>query len=311
MAEINLSSIDLNLLNVVATVLSERSATRAAARLHVTQSAVSSALRRAREVFRDPLVIREPYGLAPTPRAAALLPALETWLEEARRLITDGAAFDPATSTRLFSIACVDAMAITLLQPLLRVLRRRAPHTRLRLLTLDRLLVEDGLARGEVDLLLGMPPVLPPGHAAEHVYEDPLRCLVRADHPTVKQRLTLSQYAELPHVELALFGKVDDAVDRALAREGRARVVQVAVPHFASLPLAVLESDAVATVGLRLARAFSATLPLRVLTPPVPLAPVVIKQVWHRRTEVDAAVRFLRAAVLEAAGQTRGVSRAR
>ena len=308
MAEINLSAIDLNLLHVLTTVLRERSATRAATRLHVTQSAVSSALRRARDVFQDPLVVREPYGLAPTPRAAALLPSLEAWLEEARRLIADAPAFDPARSTRTFSIACSDALAITLLQPLLRVLQARAPHVRLRLLTLDRLLAEDGLARGEVDLLLGIPPVVPPGHEAELVYRDPLRCIVRADHPSVGPRLGLGQYASLPHVELALFGQTDDAVDRALARAGRSRTVQVAVPHFATIPLALLETDAVATVSERLARAFAARMPLRVLTPPVALEPLVIRQVWHRRSEADAAVTFLRGCVREASVTRRRAS---
>ena len=103
-------------------MLEERSATRAARKLHVTQSAVSNALRRARDVFGDPLVVRQPYGLEPTPRAAALQPALRAWLEVARRLIADAPAFDPARSTRTFCIACSDAVAITLLQPMLRLL---------------------------------------------------------------------------------------------------------------------------------------------------------------------------------------------
>ena len=301
MSDVNLSTIDLNLLHVLATVLEEESATRAAAKLHVTQSAVSNALRRARALFGDPLVVREAHGLSPTPRGALLRPDLRAWLEEARRLVGNAPAFDPATSSRTFTIACSDSVALVLLQPLLHRLRRRAPLARLRLLTLDRLIAEDALARGEADLLIGIPPVLPAGHAAELVYRDPMQCIVRRGHPRVRSRLGLETYASLPHVDLALFGTIDDTVDRALARRGKARVVVVALPHFATVPLAVLETDGVATVGRRLAAFYAAHFPLRVLAPPVELAPIEIRQVWHRRSEGDEAIDFLRGLVREAA----------
>lgn len=290
MSTVNLGAIDLNLLHVVATVLEERSATKAAARLAVTQSAVSNALKRARELFGDPLVAREPHGLCPTPRGHELLPALRAWLEEARRLVSNAPTFQAESSQRTFTIACSDAVAIALLGPLLRLLGKRAPQARLRLMTLERLISHEGLARGEIDLWVGIPPVIPPGHAAELLYRDPMCCVVERK----RKQLSLRQYAELPHVELALFGAIDDTVDRALARRGLSRTVAVAVPHFASVPLAVLETRGVATLARRLARAFAARMPLSVLAAPLPLEPIQIRQVWHRRSENDAAVCFLR-----------------
>lgn len=304
MRDVNLASIDLNLLHVLATVLEERSATRAAQKLGVTQSAVSNALRRARGLFGDPLFARRPHGLEPTPRAEALLPALRAWVEGTRRLLAEAPSFEPGRTTRTFRIACSDAVAVTLLRPILRRLFERAPGARLRMVTLDRLIAEDGLARGQVDLLIGIPPVLPDGHEAELVYRDPMECIVRADHPKVRARLSLDMYASLPHVDLALFGAIDDAVDRALAKRGRSRVVQVALPHFSSVPLAVAETDCVATLSSRLAWAFARRLPLRVFKPPVELEPVEIRQVWLRRSGADGAVRFLREIVREAARAT-------
>ena len=301
MHDVNLAAIDLNLLFVLATVLEEQSATKAARTLHVTQSAVSNALRRARILFDDPLVLRRPHGLEPTPRALAMLPALRIWVEGARCLVADPPVFDPQRSTRIFRIACADAVAHILLQPILRILGRRAPGTRLRLLTLDRLITEDGLARGEVDLLVGIPPVVLEGHDAELVCRDPMACIVRQDHSKVRTRLSLDTYASLPHVDLALFDTVDDRIDRALRERGRTRTVQVALPHFASVPLAIMETDCVATLSSRLARAFAARWPLRVLKPPVLLEPLEFQQVWHRRSESDDAVRFLRAVIREAA----------
>ncbi len=301
MRTVNLAAIDLNLLNVVASVLEERSVSRAATKLHVTQSAVSNSLKRARELFDDPLVRRVPHGVEPTPRAVALLPPLRAWLAEARRLVEDAPRFDPATSTRTFTIACTDAIALTLLAPLLARLKTRAPNARLRLQTLDRLIAEDGLARGEVDLLIGIPPVLPPGHAAELLYRDPMTCIVHRRNPLVRRGLSLKTFAALPHVELALFGTIDETVDRALATHGLSRVVKIALPHFSAIPLAVNEGGGVATLGLRVARVFAQWLPLKVLKPPLALEPLEIRQVWHRRSEEDEAVQFLREVCREAA----------
>lgn len=301
MRDVNLGAVDLNLLHVLAAVLEERSATRAAKKLHVTQSAVSNALRRARLLFGDPLLVRRPYGLEPTPRGLTLEPALREWIEGARRLLADAPSFHPGSSTRTFRIACSDAIAATLLRPILRLLTQRAPAARLRLLTLDRLVAEDGLARGEVDLLVGIPPVLPDGHDAELVFRDAMECIVRADHPRVRRRLSLDVFAGLPHVELALFDAIDDRVDRALAQHGRNRTVQVVLPHFSSVPLAVAETDCVATLSSRLARQFARRLPLRVVRPPVSLQPIEVRQVWHRRAAEDGALLFLRGVVRDAA----------
>lgn len=298
----NLSSIDLNLLVVLAVVLEEGSATRAAARLHVTQSAVSNALRRLRELFGDPLVVRTARGLAPTPRATALGPQLAKVLEGVRQVIDPGPAFDPTSTTRTFSVAGTDGVGLALLPALLRLMASQAPRARLRLLTLDRMIASDGLARGEVDLLVGIPPVVPAGCESEPVYEDPMRSIVRRDHPRVRGRLTLDVFASLPQAELSLFGEPDDTIDRALARHGLRREVRVAVPHFALLPLVVAESDCVATLSARIAQPLARRLGLRVLTPPLELPTLRLVQVWHRRTSEDPAVRFLRRLVQRAAG---------
>lgn len=301
MRDVNLAAVDLNLLLVVHQVLETRSATRAAQRLSVTQSAVSNALRRARAVFGDPLVVREPHGFAPTARGAALQPRLARWLEDTRRILAGEGAFEAATTRRAFTIACSDAISLVLLRPLLALLAARAPSATLRLVTLDRLLGEDGLVRGDVDLLVGVPPFVPAAHLAEPVYDDPFVCLVHAGALGRRRSLSVAAYAALPHVELALFGEVSDAVDRALAAVGRARAVKVAVPSFAVVPAAVAEIGGVCTLGERVARAL-ATAEHAVVRCPIALPPLPIRQVWHARVDADDGVRFLRRAVREAFG---------
>jgi len=306
MNDVNLSTLDLNLLVVVDAVLEERSATLAGARLHITQSAVSSSLRRARAVFGDPLVVRNGRGFALTPRAEALVPRLRSVLEDVRTIFGSDASMGPLT-TRCFTIACTDAAACVVLPKLLPRFTARLPHATLRTITLDRLFAT-GLERADVDLLIGIPPRVPPGCDAEVLFEDPMVVIARADHPAIGRRLRLDTYAELPHVELALFDEPDDRVDRALAARDLRRRIEVIVPHINTLPFLVAGSDRIATVMLSVARSFAEPFGLRVLEPPLGLAPLVVKQIWHRRRAEDPGGRVLRELVrsVTARGKRRG-----
>ncbi len=292
---VNLSAIDLNLLLVLATVLEEGSATRAAARLHVTQSAVSNALARLRRVFDDPLLVRGPGGLVPTPRALAIAPRLAGAMETLRGVV-HGETFDPRTTTRRFTIACTDLVAALLVPELGARLRAKMPLASLRIVTIEHMMARDGLATGDVDLLVGVPPTVPTGCIAEPVYDDTLVCIVARTHPTLQRakRLDVVTYAALPHVEIALFGEANRIVDVALARIGSARKVVVAVPHFTLAPLVVARSDAVATLGKKLATTYAKMLPLRVLGAPIPLPAIRVKQMWHVRSANDAGTSALR-----------------
>jgi len=295
MPDVNLSSIDLNLLVVLEAVLQEQSATRSAARLHVTQSAISSALRRLRELFDDPLMIRTRHGFIPTARALQLAPELERVLSGARALLAPSER-DPVHSTRTLSIAATDAISIVLLPTLLPALARSLPRARVRMVTLEHALAGHGLARGEVDLLIGIPPTLPAGCSGEPLYEDEIVCVTRADHPSIRpgRRLTLDLFARLPHAEVALFGTPDDRVDQALARASRTREIAITVPHFSSIPYAVAHSDCVAILGRRLANVYAKPLGLRIHAPPVPLPGLTVQQVWHNRSAHDRGVLRLR-----------------
>jgi DNA-binding transcriptional LysR family regulator len=304
MTPVNFSSVDLNLLTVVQAILEERSATRAAARLHVTQSAVSNSLRRARELFQDPLVVRTGRGFALTPRGDALLPELRAILDGVGRLLGQGPSFDPESSTRRFTIACSDAVGSVMLPRLLPSFHARLPNASLHAVTIDRI-VAAGFERADFDLLVGMPPSIPAGCEAELLTEDAMVAIVRADHPGVGRRLDLATYARLPHAELALLGEPDDLVDRSLAAEGLRRCIRVTVPYLAAIPALVASSDLIATTLASVADRFAGPLGLRVLVPPVKLAPLAIRQVWHRRAADDPGSRLLRELVRTALGAPR------
>lgn len=295
----NLSQIDLNLLVVLRAVLEERSATRAAARLHVTQSAVSNALARLREALRDPLFVRGPRGLVPTPRALAIAPRLEGALAELTALVEGEGPFDPRRTTRTFTLACTDVVGIVLFPILAGLFEKRMPLAALRVVPLEQSVVAD-LASGRVDLLIGVPPVLPPQCREEAVYEDEMVTIVRLDHPRVRGALKLDTFVELAHVEVAVLGALETRVDSALAKAKRTRRVAFSVAHFAAMPMVVAETDAVATTSRSLADALAAGRNLRVVRAPIELPTIVVRQVWHDRSDSDEATSYLRSLVREA-----------
>ena len=292
MNDINLATVDLNLLVVLDALLEARSATKAATRLGLTQSAVSNNLRRLRELFEDPLMVRNAYGFVPTARAVALGPELRALLGSARALIARPTV-DPAHSRRVFTVAAVDAVGVVLLPHLLPLLRECMPRARLHLATLQRH-IENDLACGDVDLLIGMPPQPPLGCEGEPVYEDRMVCCVRQGHPIGRRRLTLRQYAALPHAEVAVLGESDQRVDRALSRHNLSRTIAVTVSHFSNIPFVVSSSDLIATVLRSLVASYIEPLQLRTLRPPLDLPALTLHQYWHRRNSQDPELAQLR-----------------
>jgi DNA-binding transcriptional LysR family regulator len=303
---VNLANVDLNLLVMLDAVLSTRSATLAASRLHVTQSAVSNGLKRAREQFGDPLVVRQGSGFALTPKAEALAPRLRRVLDEMQSLL---AADGERMQRQWVTIACLDAVSMTLVPALLPLLDERLPQTRLRTLTPDHVRFV-GLERAEVDLAVGALPHVHTGCEVEDLFEDPMVVIAAANHPKIKSRLSLEAYASLPHAELGLFGEPEDRVDRALAPRGLTRRIEVIVPHLAALPFLVSNSQRIATVTRTIARQFAHPLGLRIHRPPVGLSPLVMRMVWHHRRSSDHTHLALRDVVRAAAHRmaARGIS---
>jgi DNA-binding transcriptional LysR family regulator len=242
-----------------------------------------NSLKRARGQFGDPLVVRQGTGFALTPKAEALAPRLRKVLAEMQSLlVADDQQIDPHWVT----IACLDAISMTLVPTLLPLMHKRLPDTRLRTLTPDHVRFV-GLERAEVDLAVG---ALPNGHSGcevEDLFEDPLVVIAAANHPRIGSRLSVETYASLPHAELGLFGEPEDRVDRALAPHGLTRRTEVVVPHLAALPFLVSNSERVATVTRTIARQFARPLGLRMYRPPVSLSPLVIRMVWHHRRSSD------------------------
>lgn len=306
----NLARVDLDLFVVLHAVLEERSATRAAARLHVTRPAVSNSIRRLRELFGDPLVVRSGGGLRPTPRALLLAPIVSSALEQLRSALESRGEFDPALSTRRFSVACSDYEQVAVLPAILERFERQLPKARLKVTRLDQMLATRGLETGELDCVLGMVPGTPPGCLCEPLLTDDLVCVVRNAHPKARSSLSLDAFLALGEVEVALF---DDrpSVGAKMASEllgphGRSRNIVFSVPTFAAAALAVSRTDRVAVLPRRVVQAFASSLRLRTVALRLELPKLELKLVWSARSDADPGAQFFRGVVRRAVGPKRG-----
>jgi DNA-binding transcriptional LysR family regulator len=295
-----LSSLDLNLLLVLATVLSEQSVARAAKRLHVTPSAVSNALARLRVALGDPLVVRKGRGIVPTPRAAELAPALARTMAELERAIVE-LPFEGATCTRTFTLAMADAGQVARLPSIASALAREMPNARLRVVGIDSLLSLGDLGSTEVDLHVGVRATGPGIHAVP-LLDEPTVLVARKDHPACAGRLSRRQLGSLRHVgvEMAPGRGFRDKAALVYARARTDRTVTMTVPTFAAAAAVAAATDLVATLPASLFAAHGTRLDLRTVEGPVPVHTVTMALCWHERTHADPAMSEFRALVRRA-----------
>ncbi|NUP12239.1 MAG: LysR family transcriptional regulator [Polyangiaceae bacterium] len=290
MSDFDVRAMNLNLLPALEALLVEGSVGGAARKLHVSQSAMSHSLAKLRAVFDDPLLVADGRGLAPTPRATQLLAALPGALDVLARAIAVPEPFDPKTATRTFRLATVDYFELTMLPHVLSYLAAHAPNVTLEIERFTPATVA-ALVAGDVDLaLIGASfPRSPAGLRKATLYRDPFAVIARADHPAIGRRLDLDTYLALSHVLVSIEGRREGAVDRALAKLGKARRVALRVPHFVSAPLAVLASDTICTIASSVAHRARELFGLRVMDPPIDLEPASVVSLWPRRHDGDPA----------------------
>jgi DNA-binding transcriptional LysR family regulator len=293
----DLRSVDLNLLKTFAALVEERSVTRAAARLGLTQPAVSGMLSRLRDAFGDPLFVRTPRGVAPTPRALELAEPVKRVLADIEGMLTP-ASFDPATAELTLSIAATDYALRAVVIPFLASLRQVAPGVRLALHPLEDARVHRQLERGDVDLALLTPEGALPEVHTRVLFHERYVCAMRADHPDAATgALTLARFCALDHAIVSLSGGgFRGATDESLARLGRERRVVLSVPSFALLLDALRSSDLLALVPARL---LAGAPGLAQVEPPLDVPGFTKVACWHARTHKDPARRFARSLLFQ------------
>ena len=308
----NFRTLDLNLLRVFDEVMAERSLTRAARNLSLTQPAVSNALRRLRETLGDELVQRSGQGMAPTPRALSIWPAVRDALHQLQESLTPS-TFEPATATSTFVLAMADATAAELMPGLIDILEREARGVAMRVVPLTTRDPRRLLDEQNADLAVGhFPPVLADltaraqageavGFSHFRLYDGEYVCVMRKGHPLAKGSLTLDRFCAARHMLVSFSGRPFGFIDESLASMGRKRQVVLTVNQFFTAGRVVANSNLL-TVLPRHFVSVTGIADQLVLRPlPFDVAPVHVDAVWHQRSEQEGAQRWLRQAVSRAA----------
>lgn len=292
---------DLNLLPIFVALIEERSVTRAADRLGMTQAALSNALSRLRTLLQDPLFIRERYGMQPTAKAKVLAPTLAQALAAMDTVVLGQQAFEPSRADQIVTIAANSYVEFVLVPTLVVRLSALAPGIRLRTLPYGTELAETGVISGTTAMALGRISDAPDNLIVQHVADDGLACVVRANHPLIGSRITRAQYEGLKHVNVVPPGRLRAGLFQALDRQGLQREVVASVTHFASIPEIVAATDYCATLPQLICRQLSQDARLKVLPSPVDLGTFPLHMAWHVRYRQDPAHIWLRALVAEVA----------
>lgn len=290
----NLARIDLNLLVLFEAVFEERHVARAAARLHVSPSAVSHGLGRLRELMQDPLFLRQPKGVVPTERARQLAAPVADILERARQVISRAEKFDPRCSVRRFVIGAPDAVTAAVLPPLLKDLRRDAPGIDLGVRNLigqfEASLIE--LDQRTLDVALLPLTDIPARFASRVLFDEDFVLVRRVGHPSGR-KFTLAKYAEAAHVMVSVSGDPHGPVDKLLADRGLSRRVMLTVPHFLHALAVVAESDLVAAMPRLFATLHAKRYQVEITEPPIPLMATPIQAIVPQAAMADAGVAWL------------------
>jgi LysR family nod box-dependent transcriptional activator len=306
---------DFNLLKALDALLIEKSVTRAAERVCLSQPAMSGALKRLRDELNDQLLVRVGREMELTPLAQALARSVPELVSSIQSVLDTKLSFDPATARRAFNFAMSDYASSVLLPDVLRRLNEEAPYITCHVQTVDATTL-GGLLNGDIDLvLIGFPKwheLDESGSGAELLSEllfsDDFVCLVAADHPAISGALTVQQFSEFPH-GIVRFGRVSNlAVEGAMHAAGCEYQVGLSAPNFVSLILMLPHTKLIATVPRRLALMLSRTLPLRVMESPIALPRLDEVLVWHPRAALDPAHDYFRSIVRASAQNLVGVN---
>jgi DNA-binding transcriptional LysR family regulator len=287
--------LDLKLLQLFDTLYTTRSVTRAADLLEQSQPTVSIWLGKLRRQLHDPLFVRTPAGMQPTPQADVLIGQAREILESLRRLSVWELTFVPATAMRRFRICMTDASHITLLPQLLAHVRAVGPHVRLEAARIDGNTAH-ALESGEADLALGYIPWLESGIYQQTLFPQDWVCLANRLHPRIGKTLSLAQYKTEAHIGIVA-GTGYQLLESALHGRRIQRNVVLELPGFLGLVSIVATTDLIVTLPRNIGETLAKLSQLRVFDCPVPIPTFTVKQHWHARYHDDPGNRWLRGVI--------------
>lgn len=309
----NLAKVDLNLLVYLDVLLREGSVTRAANQMGITQPAMSNGLKRLRDLFKDPLLVRTSAGMTPTSRALELKPVVRKVLGELEASIQPEIQFSPQTSTRTFRIMTSDYAESTVLLGVISKLAVHAPNITLDLITPSDVTFHD-VDHGKVDMAINRFDELPSSFHQKTIWHDTFSCVISVDHPKAKH-FNLADYLASQHVWVSKTGfgigvGIDPNevqklgwVDEALSQIGKQRDIRVFTRHYhAALQMAKTQR-LVVTLPTKVAKIFEHDAKVKVMPPPFDIPPIALKMAWSALLHHDAGHIWLRRLISKVADE--------
>jgi DNA-binding transcriptional LysR family regulator len=294
------TSIDLNLLAVFQEVYRERQISRAAVRLGLTQSAVSNALARLRRTFGDELFVRTASGMQPTPLAQQMAEPIGAALAQVALALAQRSRFDPASSTRRFTLAMTDVGEVHFMPVLIERCRHLAPCVELRSSRTLGPGLHAELEAGRTDIAIGAFTDMSDALYHRHLFRQPFVALFRNGHPLGRGAIDLARFVAASHLLVDAAGSPYDRVNDLLEKAGIAAGAHYRVPHFTAVPYIVATSDLVVIVPQKLAESAAAPFGLQWIEPPVLLPTLQTRMFWHRRFHHDPGIAWLRGVIADA-----------
>lgn len=289
-----LRRLDLTLLLVFLGLLRHRKGMDVANELGLTQSAISQALRRLRDIFGNELFLRRPHGMEPTAVALALEAPVTAAVDALRGALGAARDFDPAMAQGLLRVAALDAEQAVLIPPLAARLRHAAPGITLSVLPMGRGEAIEALVEGRADLALGFVWDVPEAISGEMLYEESFLVAGRSEALPYAPVIDIDRYCEVDHVLISPGGDLRGVVDDQLQAIGRSRRVVLGLPAFLPALAAVSASSAIVTLPARVARAFAPGFGLVTADPPIPLRRFPVSVFWHRRNDAESRTLWVR-----------------
>jgi DNA-binding transcriptional LysR family regulator len=291
---------DLNLLKAFDALYKERNVTRAAERISISQPAMSAVLGRLRDLFNDPLFIRDKFGVSPTEKASAIHPTIEQALEELDSLVQSEQVLDLENEKRTFDIAVTDYFQLMILPLLMRRIRQYAPNFQIITSVFRQDITETGMMSGRTELAFGRLIDPPDSLIVRHAIEDSFACLVSKSHPSIKARLSLKQLETFKHVVMQPRGKLHTGIFRILEEKGIKRNIACTVTHFHAIPHLIIDTDYIALLPKRICEQFAKNNPsLHMVKTPDIFDTFPLHLSWHKRNQKDPAHQWLRNQILE------------
>ena len=301
----NLAGVDLNLLVAFDALMEERSVTRAAARVGLTQSAMSNALARLRVVLEDPLFKKKSKEMVPTARASQLAGPVRSSLAQLKAALTEPLGFDATNSTRTFTISTTDYVEFLLVGSLLRDVTSEGPAIQINAKRPDQLflLPEEELRDGSIDAAIGFfpNPIVPRADIRmQTLFEEQNVCIARSGHPGIRKAFGLEEFVRAGHVGIFYRPEGPGLIDTSIAALQSRRKLSAISRHFLAVPFIVAQSDLIAVVPERIAKAFKRFVPLRVFNLPFDLPVFTVRLVWLARNQDEPGHVWLRKMILRA-----------